>query len=104
MADAWVNGRHHECLVDACALLLDVKDDQNSPLNRIAIAFIQRSSSGLQTAKDGLVKNEPSPACSFCGKATPEVRLGAGPNVFICNECVATFHPLLCSHEDGASA
>lgn len=27
--------------------------------------------------------------CSFCGKADPDVRLVAGPGVFICNECVA---------------
>jgi hypothetical protein len=29
------------------------------------------------------------PACSFCGRAEPEVRLGAG--AFICDACVATF-------------
>lgn len=29
------------------------------------------------------------PTCSFCGKAQPEVlQLIAGPQVFICNECV----------------
>ncbi len=26
--------------------------------------------------------------CSFCGKSQHEVRLVAGPNVFICNECI----------------
>lgn len=31
-----------------------------------------------------------APACAFCGKAQPEVRLAAGPNVFICDGCVAT--------------
>jgi ClpX C4-type zinc finger len=30
-------------------------------------------------------------ACSFCGKAPPEIKLGAGPSAFICNECVAIF-------------
>jgi ClpX C4-type zinc finger len=31
------------------------------------------------------------PACSFCGRAEPEVRLGAGAGAFICDGCVATF-------------
>jgi hypothetical protein len=30
-------------------------------------------------------------ACSFCGSKPPEVRIGAGPDAFICNECVDTF-------------
>jgi hypothetical protein len=29
--------------------------------------------------------------CSFCGRKPPEVRLGAGPNVFICDNCVGVF-------------
>jgi ATP-dependent protease Clp ATPase subunit len=33
---------------------------------------------------------EPTVYCSFCGKIQHEVRtIIAGPNVFICNECVA---------------
>lgn len=38
----------------------------------------------------GLVKRKRSPLyCSFCGKEQDEVGyLVAGPNVFICNECV----------------
>jgi RNA polymerase-binding transcription factor DksA len=28
--------------------------------------------------------------CSFCGRQTPEVRLAAGPEAFICNECAST--------------
>jgi ribosomal protein L37AE/L43A len=29
--------------------------------------------------------------CSFCGKDESQVRLGAGPHAFICNECVDLF-------------
>ena len=29
--------------------------------------------------------------CSFCGLSPPRVRLGVGPNVRICNECVISF-------------
>jgi len=45
----------------------------------------QRSQSGLDNEK------KPAHCCSFCGKAPPDVRLGAGPSVFICNECVSLF-------------
>lgn len=30
------------------------------------------------------------PACSFCGRGEPEVRLAAGARAFICDACVAT--------------
>ncbi len=30
-------------------------------------------------------------SCSFCGQSPPKVRLGYGPNVSICNECVEIF-------------
>ena len=29
--------------------------------------------------------------CSFCGLSPPKVKLGAGPSVRICNECVSSF-------------
>jgi RNA polymerase-binding transcription factor DksA len=45
----------------------------------------QRSQSGLAAEK------KPEKCCSFCGKAPPDVRLGAGPDAFICNECVSIF-------------
>jgi hypothetical protein len=31
------------------------------------------------------------PVCSFCGRKPPEVRLGAGPEAFICDGCVSDF-------------
>jgi len=31
------------------------------------------------------------PACSFCGRGEPEVRLAAGARAFICDACVSTF-------------
>lgn len=32
------------------------------------------------------------PSCSFCGKGGSDVRLGAGPDVFICADCVGVFY------------
>jgi ATP-dependent protease Clp ATPase subunit len=33
--------------------------------------------------------------CSFCGKKQSEVRLIAGPGVFICSQCVALCNEIL---------
>jgi hypothetical protein len=32
------------------------------------------------------------PSCSFCGQSGPDVRLGAGPDAFICADCVGIFY------------
>ncbi|MBV9220335.1 MAG: hypothetical protein JOY94_13035 [Methylobacteriaceae bacterium] len=40
---------------------------------------------------DEIIADALQPECSFCGLKPPDVRLGAGPNVFICNKCVSTF-------------
>lgn len=39
--------------------------------------------------------NRPEKRCSFCGKKQGEVRLIAGPGVFICNLCVALCNEIL---------
>ena len=42
------------------------------------------------------------PRCAFCGKTQTQVeRLIAGPNVYICNECIALCNDIL-TEEDGA--
>jgi hypothetical protein len=39
--------------------------------------------------------DRPLRSCSFCGKPQGEVRLVAGPNVFICHLCVALCNEIL---------
>jgi ATP-dependent Clp protease ATP-binding subunit ClpX len=39
--------------------------------------------------------DRPVRSCSFCGKKQGEVRLVAGPNVFICHLCVALCNEIL---------
>jgi hypothetical protein len=95
MSDYWINDQFYECLVDACDFFLSVKNDRGSRLNKVALEFIHQSSTCLNKKKDDDGPKKPTVACSFCGKAAPEVRLGAGPVAFICNECVATFHAIL---------
>jgi ClpX C4-type zinc finger protein len=41
----------------------------------------------------------PTPSCSFCGRSGSEVKLGAGPDAFICVDCVAIFHDALASDD-----
>ncbi|MGA2792107.1 MAG: ClpX C4-type zinc finger protein [Roseiarcus sp.] len=38
--------------------------------------------------------------CSFCGRRPPGVRLGAGPAVFICNECAETFSKIFAEENE----
>jgi hypothetical protein len=44
--------------------------------------------------------NRPEKRCSFCGKKQGEVRLIAGPGVFICNLCVALCNEILAHDSD----
>jgi ATP-dependent protease Clp ATPase subunit len=37
---------------------------------------------------------KPTSWCSFCGKSNLEVKLIAGPSVYICRECVALCHDI----------
>jgi ClpX C4-type zinc finger len=57
-----------------------------------AIAKILPDLNSNEVAKIVTESGSPDSCCSFCGRKAPEVRLGAGPNAFICNECVDTFH------------
>lgn len=41
--------------------------------------------------------------CSFCGKDQGTVKLIAGPNVWICNECVAICNEILKNENPGPS-
>ncbi|MBS0219462.1 MAG: ClpX C4-type zinc finger protein [Proteobacteria bacterium] len=36
-----------------------------------------------------------SASCSFCGRSASEAELGAGPNAYICADCVGIFHQVL---------
>jgi hypothetical protein len=44
-----------------------------------------------------------APACSFCRRSEPAVRLVAGANGFICNECVQTAHEVLSASKPSTS-
>jgi len=39
-----------------------------------------------------LSNNRSAQSCSFCGQSGSDVRLRAGPDVFICSDCVGIFY------------
>ena len=81
-----------------CAIVIKLMTNNDANPNRRAAALtcIQECAKLLlepETATD--TQRNASPSCSFCGQQPPAVKLGAGPSVFICNECVDTFAKLL---------
>jgi hypothetical protein len=95
LAEDYVEARYYECLVGACILFTRVKDDRNSPASTAAMEFMRQCIAHLIEGSDGVDTTKKNVSCSFCEKSPPEIRLGAGPAVFICNECVDVFHNIL---------
>ena len=93
--DAYVEEKYYQCLIFACQLFIKLKDDQGSKLNNAALHFICLSALHLKNDGGGADESKNKVVCSFCGKSSPEVRLGAGPSAFICNECVGLFSNIL---------
>jgi hypothetical protein len=75
--------RHHDALALAYAHYLIAREmKMKDP--ELFLTGIKAAIEGLLPADDPANKTE----CSFCGHAPPDVRIAAGPNVFICDECV----------------
>lgn len=90
--DLFVDESYHNCLITACSLLSRAKDADEPRLYSVLAEFIRQCAAELAPKSQD---QEQTPACSFCAKAPPMVRLGAGPDVFICNECVDLFSTVL---------
>jgi len=59
--------------------------------NRSTLLAVESAAILLIGKDHPVTPSETEPACSFCGKKRPEVMLGAGPDAFICHECVDLF-------------
>ena len=83
------NEDYESCLHRCSSLLFD---DEQSLTERVkaSLYVFMRECCGFLIER---VASPPSGqwSCSFCGRSPTEVQLGAGPAVFICNECVDTF-------------
>jgi hypothetical protein len=73
--------RFHDALALAYAnhiIAREMKDEESF------LSAMKASIDGLLPADDPANRNE----CSFCRRSPPDVRLAAGPNVNICDQCV----------------
>jgi hypothetical protein len=96
MQTEFMNERYEDCLECAIIVYLLSKNIDFPKYNSTAKHFIQECSTRISVAAAGSsIQEKPAHQCSFCSKSPPEVRLGAGPSAFICNECVEIFAVLL---------
>jgi hypothetical protein len=85
----YANEDYESCLRRCSALLFDGDQALDEPVKASLYVFM-RECCGF------LLERAASPPsgqriCSFCGRSPPEVRLGAGPSAFICEQCVDVF-------------
>ena len=86
--DLFLDDNFHNCLVAASELLERAKSAGQSSLYQVLGEIIRQCANEIAPV---LEAHAADPACSFCGKSQPEVRMGAGPAAFICNECADAF-------------
>jgi hypothetical protein len=75
----------------ASKIMLSQLPDSEGPVEAALLALHHSIEMVVFDGKPPKATSVEDPACSFCGRKPPEVRLGAGPSAFICNECVGIF-------------
>jgi ClpX C4-type zinc finger len=88
---AIVEKRYHDVIVNGLLGYLLIHEQKSEPFEKVALGYVLKAISDLLSEYKGQRVTRAEAACSFCGRTEPEVRLGAGPGVFICDSCVATF-------------
>ncbi|HMK79658.1 MAG TPA: ClpX C4-type zinc finger protein [Xanthobacteraceae bacterium] len=82
-------GRQRDVLLSGVLAYQFFRQSKDAPFEGAVLVYLKK-------AIDDLVEKvipecaKATPACSFCGRGEPEVRLAAGARAFICNSCVAT--------------
>ena len=84
--------RHHEAILTALLGYFVFREKKHERFERETLTWIHTTIENLQTKENLQTEGRDvvQPSCSFCGRGEPEVRLAAGPEVFICDSCVAT--------------
>jgi len=96
MTTKYVERSYDQALDCAIVIRLMTYNDANPNRRAAALTCIQDCAKFLLEPKTATAPEGNSiPSCSFCGRQPPAVKLGAGPSVFICNQCVDTFAKLL---------
>jgi len=74
--------RFHDALVHGFAWYLVCREVKDEEQQKGALVAIKGAAESLLPPKEQGLQ------CSFCGRRPPEIRLAAGPDVFICDGCV----------------
>ena len=90
--DLFVEERYQDSLIAASNLLARAGETAQTGVHRVLLEIIRQCADDLLSQA---VDRKVDPSCSFCGRAPPAVRLGAGHSSFICNECVDVFSNVL---------
>lgn len=86
--DLFLADSFHDCLIAASALLDRAKSGGQYGVCHVLGELIRECAAHIAPSDEA---TDVDPACSFCGRKPPEVRLGAGPKAFICDGCVRVF-------------
>lgn len=86
-------GRDHDVIRDGLLLYLAVRGEGNEALNSIPLVYVQSAIARImkRLAEPDDEGRPIAGECSFRGSKPPGVALAAGPNAFICSQCVAEF-------------
>jgi ClpX C4-type zinc finger len=92
----YIEKRYDEALDCAVLIRMITKSDEGGSRGDAALACINDCSGILLGKKDKPHEKRDAleQSCSFCSQKPPSVKLGAGPSVFICNECTEIFSSL----------
>ena len=76
----------------------ETADDESGSMAALGLIHLAIAELIFGNRKEGAAAE---PSCSFCGRSGSQVRLGAGPDVFICADCVGIFHQALAPDGNG---
>ncbi len=94
--DLFVAESYRDSLIAASNLLTRAGQTAETGVERVLLEIISECPHDLLSTKGD---REIDPSCSFCGRAPPAVRLGAGASSFVCSECVGVFSSVLNPHQ-----
>ena len=82
-------GRQREVILSTVLAYCLFRERKEEGLELAALIYAKSAIDSI-LEKMGQPIPKPTLACSFCYRTEPDVRLAAGPNVFICDSCVST--------------
>jgi hypothetical protein len=103
-SDAWQTAMDQKKFEDAIKAGIDAylhycsEDNQKLSMGALNLIYL---AAGRLIFGDKATETLRLCCCSFCGRSGPDVRLGAGPEAFICSDCVGIFYEELVTNRAG---